>query len=340
MQQGELADMRGLAPLPEEEDLDFIGQIWSENHKLIYSSHEDYPLPLPDRAGLSTVEWDDELFRVYALTRHGRTVQVAQSLEVREAALQGMSVRLMLPLVLIVPLLGIATWISVGRGLRPLGALREEVTQRNPASLLPIALEHAPDEVKPLVGSLNDLLLRLGQALDSQRRFTADAAHELRTPLTGVKLQFQLLERAQSEQERHEAIALLKAGIEQAIRLVHQLLTLARLEPDSVAIAHLPVALGAIARRAVADFAPMAAERSVALRLGRCDEVTLAGDEDQLRILINNLIDNAVRYTPAGGEVEVVRDRRRRRGQPGSCRLGTGHSAPRSGRAYSTGSIG
>jgi two-component system OmpR family sensor kinase len=305
MQQGELADMRGLAPLPEEQDLDFIGQIWSENHKLIYSSHEDYPLPLPDRAGLSTVEWDDELFRIYALTRHGRTVQVAQSLEVREAALQGMSVRLMLPLVLIVPLLGIATWISVGRGLRPLGALREEVTQRNPASLLPIALEHAPDEVKPLVGSLNDLLLRLGQALDSQRRFTADAAHELRTPLTGVKLQFQLLERAQSEQERHEAIALLKAGIEQAIRLVHQLLTLARLEPDSVAVAHLPVALGAIARRTLADFAPRAAEGSIALRLGRCDEVTLAGDEDQLRILINNLVDNAVRYTPADGEVEV-----------------------------------
>ena len=305
MQQGELADMRGLAPVPEDEDLDFIGQIWSENHKLIYSSHEDYPLPLPDHAGLSTVEWDDELFRVYALTRHGRTVQVAQSLEVREAALQGMSLRLMLPLLLIVPLLGIATWITVGRGLRPLGALREEVTQRNPASLLPIALEHAPDEVKPLVGSLNDLLLRLGQALDSQRRFTADAAHELRTPLTGVKLQFQLLERAQGPQERHEAIALLKAGIEQAIRLVHQLLTLARLEPDSIAGAHLPVALGVTVQRAVADFMPMAAERSITLQLGQCDEVTVTGDEDQLRILINNLIDNAVRYTPAGGEVEI-----------------------------------
>jgi two-component system OmpR family sensor kinase len=305
MQQGELADKRGLAPPPEEEDLEIIGQIWSENHKLIYSSHEDYPLPRPDHAGLSTAEWDDEWFRVYALTRHGRTVQVAQSLEVREAALQGMSVRLMLPLLLIVPLLGIATWISVGRGLRPLGALSEQLTHRNPASLLPIALEHAPAEVKPLVESLNGLLLRLGQALGSQRRFTADAAHELRTPLTGVKLQFQLLERAHDEQERHEAVAQLKAGIEHAIRLVHQLLTLARLEPDSAAVARLPVALVAVARRAIADFAPMAAERSVALCWGRCDEVTLAGDEDQLRILVSNLLDNAVRYTPAGGEVEV-----------------------------------
>ena len=328
MQQGELADMRGLAPLPEEEDLDFIGQIWSENHKLIYSSHEDYPLPLPDRAGLSTVEWDDELFRVYALTRHGRTVQVAQSLEVREAALQGMSLRLMLPLVLIVPLLGIATWITVGRGLRPLGALREEVTQRNPASLLPIALEHAPDEVKPLVGSLNDLLLRLGQALDSQRRFTADAAHELRTPLTGVKLQFQLLERAQSPQERHEAIALLKAGIEQAIRLVHQLLTLARLEPDSVAVAHLPVALGAMARRAVADFTPMAAERSIALQ----PEAVRRGHPGRRRGSAAHPDQQPGRQRrplyARGRRGGGPRDRRRRRGQTGSRRLGAGDPAP------------
>jgi signal transduction histidine kinase len=305
MQQSELADMRGLAPLPEDEDLDFIGQIWSENHKLIYSSHLDYPLPLPDRAGLSTVDWDDEAFRIYALTRHGRTVQVAQSLAIREETLRAVSLRLMLPLVLIVPLLGIATWISVGRALRPLAALREEVTQRNPASLLPIALEHAPDEVKPLVGSLNDLLLRLGQALDSQRRFTADAAHELRTPLTGVKLQFQLLERAQTEQERHDAIAQLKGGIEQAIRLVQQLLTLARLEPDAVTTMHLPVALGDLVRGVVADFAPMAADRCVALHLQQCDEVSVAGDPDQLPILINNLVDNAIRYTPKGGAIDV-----------------------------------
>lgn len=305
MQQGELADTRGVAPPPEAQDLDFIGQIWSENHKLIYSSHEDYPLPLPDRAGLSTVEWDDELFRVYVLTRHGRTVQVAQSLEVREAALAGMSLRLMLPLVLIVPLLGAATWIGVGRGLQPLSSLREEVTQRNPASLLPIALEHAPDEVRPLVGALNDLLLRLGQALDSQRRFTADAAHELRTPLTGVKLQFQLLSRAQSEAERQEAIAQLSAGIEHAIRLVHQLLTLARLEPDSGALTRLPIALAPLVQRCLANFALMAQERSIALRLGHGDEAAIAGDEDQLHILINNLVDNAIRYTPPGGEVEV-----------------------------------
>ena len=315
MQQGELADMRGLAPLPEEEDLDFIGQIWSENHKLIYSSHEDYPLPLPDHAGLSTVEWDDEMFRVYALTRHGRTVQVAQSLEIREAALQGMSLRLMLPLLLIVPLLGIATWITVGRGLRPLGALREEVTQRNPASLQPIALEHAPDEVKPLVGSLNDLLLRLGQALDSQRRFTADAAHELRTPLTGVKLQFQLLERAQSEQERHEAIAAAegrhRAGDPAGASAAHPGAAGARF---ALRFTHLPVALGTRSRRRAGDFAPMAAERSIALRLGPCDEVTLSGDEDQLRILVNNLIDNAVRYTPARRRGRGRCDRRRGHG--------------------------
>ena len=304
MQQSELADSRALAPLPEEEDLDLIGQIWSENGKLIYSSHVDYPLPLPDRAGLSTVEWDEEMFRIYALTRHGRTVQVAQSLEVRDAALRGVTWRLLTPLALLVPLLGVATWIAVGRGLRPLAALRREVAQRNPASLTPIALEQAPDEVRPLVGSLNDLLSRLEEALDSQRRFTADAAHELRTPLTAVKLQFQLLERAQTAQERQQAIEQLKSGIEQAIRLVNQLLTLERLGPDARS-PRTRVPVGEIAHDVVADLGALAAQKSIVLRLERCDAVAVDGNEDQLRTLMNNLVDNAIRYTPQGGHVEL-----------------------------------
>ena len=218
MQQGDLADQRAEILEPGEDDLDFIGQIWSENGKLMYSSHADYAIPQSTRSGLNTVNWDEELFRIFVLSNNGRTVQVAQSLDVREDALHGITLRLIAPLALLVPLLGLATWLTVGRGLRPLKALRDEVMQRNPASLTPIALEHAPDEVRPLVGSLNELLSRLGEALDSQRRFTADAAHELRTPLTAVKLQFQLLERAPSDAQRQEAIENLKAGIERIMR--------------------------------------------------------------------------------------------------------------------------
>jgi two-component system OmpR family sensor kinase len=305
MQQGELADVRPPSLPAEQEDLDFIGQIWSENGKLVYSSHVDYALPLPVRSGLRTVVWDDEAFRVYGLSRHGRTVQVAQSLELREEALRGITLRLLLPLALLVPLLAGVAWITVGRALRPLSALRDEVIRRNPASLTPIALEHAPEEVKPLVGSLNDLLRRLDAALDSQRRFTADAAHELRTPLTAVKLQFQLLERAHTLQEQQEAITNLRTGIDRAIRLVQQLLTLARLEPDSRAPAREHVALGALAQDTLAEFQPMATEKAVTLRPRQIDSLVVAGDAEQLRIMLNNLVDNAVRHTPQDGWVEV-----------------------------------
>lgn len=305
MQQGELADVHPPVVAPDEEDLDFIGQIWSENGKLVYSSHVDYTLPLPDRAGLSTVDWDGESFRVYGLSRHGRTVQVAQALEVREAALHGITLRLLAPLVLLLPLLAVVTWVTVGRALRPLSTLSDEVIQRNPASLTPIAMEHAPEEVKPLVGSLNDLLLRLGAAMDAQRRFTADAAHELRTPLTAVKLQFQLLERSHTAREREEAIVNLSIGIERAIRLVQQLLTLARLEPSSQIVARERVALAQIARQTLAEFNPMAAQKSVTLRLARLDAAAVEADAEQLRTLFNNLVDNAIRHTPPGGWVEV-----------------------------------
>ena len=305
MQQGELADAHGGVLLPGEDDLEFIGQVWSENGKLIYSSHRDYPLPQPAHGGLRTVEWDEELFRIYAISRGGRTVQVAQSVDLREEALRSLTLRLLAPLGLIVPLLGIATWVTVGRGLRPLSALREEVVRRNPASLTPIALEHAPDEVRPLVGSLNELLSRLGEALDSQRRFTADAAHELRTPLTGVKLQFQLLERAQSAEDRQRAIDHLKDGIDRAIRLVQQLLTLARLEPEAETSPPSRVALAPLVARVLEDFAAHAKARALSLGTARCDEAVVLGDEDQIRTLLSNLVDNAVRYTPVGGAVTV-----------------------------------
>jgi two-component system, OmpR family, sensor kinase len=304
MQQGELAD-RGGNLLPDNEDLDFIGQVWSENGKLIYSSHRDYPLPEAERAGFSTVEWDEEMFRIYAMSRHGHTVQVAQSLEVREAALRGISLRLLIPVALLVPLLGAATGVTVGRGLRPLASLRDEVVRRNPGSMKPIALSHAPDEVKPLVESLNDLLARLAEALTSQRRFTADAAHELRTPLTAVKLQFQLLERSHTDQERQAALSNLKSGIERAIHLVEQLLTLARLEPAAAQYQPAPVSLTDLARRAVEDFDAIANDRAIALRLARTEAVELVGDADQLRTLLNNLVDNALRYTPGGGAVDI-----------------------------------
>ena len=141
--------------------------------------------------------------------------------------------RLLLPVLVILPLLGVLGWWIVGRGLAPLAALADSLARRAPTSLEPMPVLESPDEVQPLVRSLNDLLARLGDAFDTQRRFAADAAHELRTPLTALTLQIQIARRAESPEERAVALDRLEQGVKRATRLVQQLLTMARLDPDA-----------------------------------------------------------------------------------------------------------
>jgi two-component system OmpR family sensor kinase len=159
------------------------------------------------------------------------------------------------------------------------------------------------------VASLNDLLARLGSAFGLQRRFAADAAHELRTPLTALGLQIQLLERATDEAGRAAAIARLKDGVKRATRLVQQLLTLARLEPDAAEQRFAPLELAAVARRTAAEFAPIAEAKPVTLTVEADDAVQANGAGDSLGILAANLVDNAIRYALPNGRV-VVRVRR------------------------------
>jgi signal transduction histidine kinase len=164
--------------------------------------------------------------------------------------------------------------------------------------------------VAPLVGELNRLLARLAEAIDAQRAFVADAAHELRSPLTALRLQLQLLARAPDEAAREAARDKLGAAIERSMHLVEQLLTLARNEPEGARSqlqpSHLkPLALDEVARVGIADAHALAAARGTELSLDAPHSVVVQGDSDALRILVRNLIDNAVRYTPANGSVRV-----------------------------------
>jgi two-component system OmpR family sensor kinase len=201
--------------------------------------------------------------------------------------------------------LGLLVWWLVGRGLRPLARLADSVQKRTPDSLSPLADEGVPEEVQPLVTSLNDLLARLKGAFDVQRDFVADAAHELRTPLTAVHLQAQLAERATDEAGRRAALADLKDGLERATRLVEQLLTLAREEPGVADRPPATVDLPALAREVVADLAPLAAAKRIDLGLSADSPVQVRGDADALATLLSNLVDNALRYTPEAGRVDV-----------------------------------
>jgi two-component system OmpR family sensor kinase len=233
-------------------------------------------------------------------------VQVAQPMSVRQNLAAGMALRALVPLLLLLPVLGILIWLTIGRGLRPLDRIASALGRRTPDSLAALSQDGLPSEIVPLVQALNDLLARLARALESQKAFVADAAHELRTPLTAVQLQIQLAERAKTEEERKTAFAQLKQGQTRAAHLVQQLLTLARQEPGVAAQPHSAVDLAEVMRLVVSEHAALAAERNIDLGVSHQEEARIAGDFEALRVMLGNLIDNALRYTPPGGTVDVA----------------------------------
>ncbi len=233
-------------------------------------------------------------------------VQVGEHIKVRQDLATDIALQLLTPLAVALPLLGLLIWFAVGRSLAPLRRLGGEVAARDPGNLAPLENRDVPAEIAPLVDSLNTLLARLGGALDNERRFTADAAHELRTPLAALKTHAQVALRAADEAGRKAALENLVAGADRAAHLVEQLLTLARLDPEAGIAAAEPFALTPLARQALADLAPAALAKNIELELDAAAEGPIRGKPAMVSILLRNLVDNAVRYTPAGGTVKVA----------------------------------
>jgi two-component system OmpR family sensor kinase len=283
-----------------------VVQIWDRNGTRIYLSRPGWSAPQRAEIGFSNVRARDGEWRVYTALVGDNVVQVAQPVSVREELAAGIAVRTMLPLAVLLPLLIVFAWITIGRGLKPINDVAEAMTRRSAGALDPVAEAGLPAEVRPLVASVDALLLRLGQSLERERAFIADAAHELRTPLTALHLQIQLAQRAASEEERSAALERLKGGTERATRLVEQLLALARSEPDAADRMRVPVNLTTLARDVVAEQAPIASSRSLDLGFSGDENVTVEADPDALRIMLGNLVDNALRYTPPGGRIDVT----------------------------------
>jgi two-component system OmpR family sensor kinase len=202
------------------------------------------------------------------------------------------------------PILAVLIWLVVSRGLAPLTGLARSLAARGPRALGPLPEAGLPEEVRPLVASLNDLLARLERALDRERAFIADAAHELRTPLTAVGLQLQVLERVPAGAEREQALERLKAGVQRAVRLVGQLLDLARQDDAAAGRSPARVDLAAIAREVVVERSQQAEARGVDLGLD-AGTAQVEGDAEGLRVALGNLVDNAIRHSPRGGKVDV-----------------------------------
>jgi two-component system OmpR family sensor kinase len=287
-----------------------VVQVWDRDGVEVYLSQPQQPLPRDRQPGFSTVRTGAGEWRVFSALAGNQIVQVAQPLSVRRELAASMALRTIVPLLAVVPFLVLFVWFGIARGLSPLERVAVALTERAPGALRPLNEAGLPSEVAPLVSALNGLLDRLDHALDAQRAFIADAAHELRTPLTAVHLQAQLAERATTDAERSAALAELRAGLGRATRLVEQLLTLAREEPGVNERPFVRVDVTELVRQALADYAAIAAARGVDLGVAEAntaaDAAFVDGDPDALRTLASNLVDNAVRHTPAGGRVDVA----------------------------------
>lgn len=234
-------------------------------------------------------------------------VQVAETVVKRRILAQEIVIGMLLPQLILLALAAALVWVGVGRGLRPLESLVEAIRRRSHRDLRPLAERAAPEEVQPMVDAINGLLDRLGATLVAQRRFVADAAHQLRTPLAGLKTQTELALRESDPQALTHSLTQIHSATERSAHLVNQLLALARAEPGSDRPDRFQsLDLAQLARETTAEWVTAALRRSIDLGFeGGREPALVVGDAVLLRELLSNLLDNAIRYTPAGGHVTV-----------------------------------
>lgn len=299
-------DLRGPGDGPENNDL--VVQVWTPDGVQIFRSISGAALPQHAVLGFSNVKANGTTYRIFSVQTSSQTVQIAQDMAVRQRMAGNLALRTAAPIGIMAPLLMLVVWWVVSASLGPLARVRKQVAARQADDLSSVSEAGLPDEVQPLVHELNLLLGRVKTAFEAQQHFVADAAHELRTPLAALKLQVLSLERADGAATRAVAIARLGAGIERATRLVAQLLVLARQEASATAgNAFGPVDLGELAKRTLGDMAGAAQARGIDLGLHHLDPapVQVMGQQDALLILLRNLLDNAIKYTPEGGTVDL-----------------------------------
>jgi two-component system sensor histidine kinase QseC len=288
-------------------------QLWNNKSQLILRSPSAPTTALSELAldpatrGYSNEKIAGNNWRVFSLWDRNNEylVQVGEKYDIRNELIHKISTRLIRPSLISLPILAFLIWLGIGRGLAPLKKVTTEVARREPGFLEPINIGPVPKEIRPLATALNDLLQRLGQALEMERRFTDDAAHELRTPLAALKTQAQVALRATDQQERNNALQQIIKGVDRASHLLQQMLTLARLHSSGEELVTETVPLYRFAEDVVAQLAPLALSKHIALALEGDESASLEVNSVSLELLLRNLIGNAINYTPERGDVQV-----------------------------------
>jgi two-component system sensor histidine kinase TctE len=278
-------------PLPSEEDRGHVGLV---------SMRDDRVAGNDVRVAYTYIDLKDVAGSQPVL------VQVAETLDKRARLANEIIKGVILPQFVILPLAVVLVWFGLSRGLAPLTEMQLRIRARNPGDTSPIDEGAAPQEITPLVASFNDLLQRLEQLVQAQKRFIADAAHQMKTPLAGLRMQAELAQREQSPEELRRSLAQIAGSSERTAHMVTQLLSLARMENFAGAESMAPIDLDALARDVAKDWLPRAWARRIDLGVESEERTAIVqGNRLMLTELLNNLIDNAIRYTPVGGRVTV-----------------------------------
>ncbi|MCH2219407.1 MAG: ATP-binding protein [Dechloromonas sp.] len=282
-------------------------QIWRADGKLVIRSNNAPETPLTTAGGFSETRGDEGHWRHFSQWNDSRNlqVQVSENHHIRDELIGQIAWRLLFPALLGLPLIGIWVWLATRQGLSSLNGVARQIASRDPQQLQAIHPLAAPEEIRPLIEALNGLFQRVEQTIEAERRFTADAAHELRTPLAALQAQLQVAQRARDSEEHDRSLQQLQNGLTRAAHLVDQMLLLARLDPESGLPDPQPVDLAALAESVCADLGPQILARDIDFDFATVSPATLTGQGEWLRVLIRNLVDNAVRYTPEGGRVSV-----------------------------------
>ena len=292
----------------DDEESRVIVQYLADSSKATSNDDATLPLPFPSTLanGLSTVNIAGENFRVLVrATAGGERIVVAQEADVRDKEARESAWHSLMPFLILFPVLLLVVSDLVRKLFRPIASLSNEIDQRDKQALPPIDENHLPTEIRPFVVAINRLLARVAQSMEAQRRFIADAAHELRSPMTALSLQAERLATTEMLTQAHECLLPLSRGIERSRKLIDQLLALAAVQ-SNLDRPQTSVSVHEVFRQVLEDLLPLAELKHIDIGVEGAEDVQVTINEMDLLILVKNLVDNAIRYTPICGRVDLT----------------------------------